>query len=551
MHCIKNLLALFIFVFLASCIAFEEPVPSKDLTRWQKAYQFDKTEPYDIALPKPVGDSIVVGNGKPESITRKKIQKALDKGGYISFNTGGRPVTVYIDQTLAVKKHGTVLDGGGLVTLDARKERRIIFSVSSHSPINPARDQKMLNWVLKGFTLKNGKTSGGSLYEPVPNIEANDGSGNGDQSGCGAAVFSGLWNQCFIVSCRFFNNETMLTNENIEVGGAVFARGGYNSTLTIVDSYFENNRATIGGAVNSLLTNLTVIRCGFFRNRSTNHGGAIYTDGGASDGRPPVNPEGFVKIHASVFRDNVGATQGGGAFLFVYEGKILVTESIFENNICGNDFGRYGIGGGLRTGNGYTEINRCAFVNNQAYSQGGGLWIGENDNFKAKVENSIFYQNKALVPGSVEKGVGGALSAIGGELDVINCSIVDNQAHQAAGVDGSALVSFKNTILSDNRAFNPWNVHFNIQNSLNFHNLGGNIQWLTEDKGRQREIIKGIDALDPEVEKEINRTEGFTPIIRFKPGSSAKGQGVVEGAPVIDQHRKQRIGRNDIGSWQE
>jgi predicted outer membrane repeat protein len=510
---------------------------------WQNRYAFDKISNFLVDFPDAIGSTTVVGNGTPASITRQALQEALDRGGRVEINSGGVPVTVYVDRTLIVRKHGTVIDGKGLLTLDARSERRIMFSVGAHSPNTGGPNNRTFRWAVRGIIFRNGKTTGGPLNQPGPSPE-NGGSGNDNQAGSGAAIWSGLWNQCTIWACQFINNETRTSPTNEEVGGAVYARGGESSELTIVDSYFENNRGIIGGAVNSLLTNLRIVRSGFFNNRSTDHGGAVYTDGGASNGTPTTNPNGFVTLEACVFENNFSPSQGGGAFLFVYGGRINVTECIFEKNECGT--GNNGLGGGLRVGNGNSEIRRCAFIENTAAAQGGGLWLGEGGNFTSWIENCTFYRNTTGM-----QGLGGAISAPAGRITLMNCTLFENRAHQGGGIFSNAQFAFQNTIFADNIATNPWGIHFNIQNNLNHTSRGGNIQWLTQNVGNQRTIIRDTDAENPMLDATLDKRSGFTPIIRLQANSPARGKGVTgNNAPAIDQHLKPRTGRNDSGAFQ-
>ncbi|WP_448519194.1 choice-of-anchor Q domain-containing protein [Rhodoflexus sp.] len=550
----RNKTAVISFLFISwmcvSCnflVKDEEKVaPStaqNPLQAWQSKYAFEKASDFAVVFPEAIGPTTIVGNGTPQSVTRQALQEALDKGGRIEINSGGAPVTVYVDRTLRVSKHGTVIDGKGLLTLDARGERRIMYSVGAHTPGTGGPNNRTFRWGIQGIVFRNGRTTGGPLSQAAPSSN-NDGSGNGGQAGSGAAIWIGLWNQCTIRACQFIDNQTRLSPANEETGGAVYARGGSSSELTIADSYFENNRATIGGAINSLLTNLRVVRCGFFGNRSSNHGGAIYTDGGASDGNPPVNTSGFVTLEACVFENNFSPTQGGGAFLYVYGGKINVMECIFEKNTCGTANG--GLGGGLRVGNGDSQIRRCAFIDNRALGQGAGLWSGSGANFTTLVENCTFFGNVAE-----NQGLGGAMAINSQKCSLMNCTLFNNRAHQGAGVFGGAEFVFQNSLFVDNIATNPWGTHYNIQSNLNHISRGGNLQWLTQNVGNQRTSIRNTDAENPLLEPTLDRQSGFTPIIKLQSASPARGKGITgNNAPDVDQHLKRRVGRNDAGAFQ-
>ena len=88
-------------------------------------------------------------------------------------------------------------------------------------------------------------------------------------------------------------------------GGAIFVAAG--STLVVRDSVFLANRGTQGGAINNLLSNLTVENSQFINNDSTaggtvgyGYGGAIYTDGASEYPDDPIGGQiRIVKIRLS------------------------------------------------------------------------------------------------------------------------------------------------------------------------------------------------------------------------------------------------------------
>lgn len=562
---------IFLFILLASCFACNNGSSSSDdilpstntitetNAEWQKDYNFTNTTVFDITIPDPIGEETVVGDGTPESITREAIQEALDKGGKITFNSGEQAVTVYIDQTLEVTKHGTCIDGGNLITLDARKERRIMFSRGAHSLTNPrfADDGVAeLNWTVKRIIFRNGKTTGGPLAGAAPGANDNDASGNGEQAGSGAAIWSGLSNQCFVIECQFYDNETrQIVGRGEETGGgAIYARGkvpnGLESEMTVMDTYFEGNKGTIGGCINNLLTNLTVVRCGFINNEASSYGGAIYTDGGSSDGVGGVNnPDGFIRVHASIFKGNKARGQGGGVFLFVYQGTMELTETLFENNEITEDFRGDAFGGGLRTGNGTSSIQRCAFVNNNASKQGGALWVGENDRsgYSNLIENCTFVENKS------EGGLAGAVMVGGGTSTIVNTTFWSNTAQTAGALFGGANYNIQNTIFFDNTATNEFNQDHQVYRDVNINNRGGNIQYLSlsVEVGGNNIIISGALEQDPLLESSLDYGIGFTPVLKLQADSPAKGLGnSSNNAPTTDQINRGRSGRNDSGAYQ-
>src|SRR5581483_4479853 len=82
------------------------------------------------AAGKPVDTSkptTVVGTGTAASCTFAALSSAVAKGGIITFDCGGGPVTIAVTATLDLPTNvDTVLDGGGLITLDGQAAARIL-----------------------------------------------------------------------------------------------------------------------------------------------------------------------------------------------------------------------------------------------------------------------------------------------------------------------------------------------------------------------------------------------------------------------------------------
>ena len=70
-----------------------------------------------------------VGDGTPASCTSAAVVSAVAAGGVITFDCGPKPVTIAMTRTAKVVNTSPriVLDGGGLVTLERRGERRILY----------------------------------------------------------------------------------------------------------------------------------------------------------------------------------------------------------------------------------------------------------------------------------------------------------------------------------------------------------------------------------------------------------------------------------------
>ena len=72
----------------------------------------------------------VIGSGTPASCTSAAVVAAVAQGGVITFDCGPDPVTIEMLETAKVVNNTgpeIVIDGGGLVTLSGRGERRILY----------------------------------------------------------------------------------------------------------------------------------------------------------------------------------------------------------------------------------------------------------------------------------------------------------------------------------------------------------------------------------------------------------------------------------------
>ena len=86
--------------------------------------------PAAVALADVSAPHSIVGNGTPASCTESALATAIAGGGVIVFACGAAPVTIAVTSTLNVTSD-TVLDGGGLVTLDGGGTTRILAVPSS------------------------------------------------------------------------------------------------------------------------------------------------------------------------------------------------------------------------------------------------------------------------------------------------------------------------------------------------------------------------------------------------------------------------------------
>ncbi|MGB3514048.1 MAG: DUF4347 domain-containing protein [Microcoleaceae cyanobacterium] len=323
----------------------------------------------------------------------------------------------------------------------------------------------------------------------------------------GGAIYSGFQSNATIINSEFENNDASQAIR--DTSGELSEHGGggiliwSESNLTVTGSEFRDNTGINGGAINNLLSNLTIEDSTFMNNNSTpgkdsdrGYGGAIYTDGASNnDGLT----SGTIKISNSRFENNEGAGQGGGMFLFGYPPDQIIVENsqIINNQVIYNSTGD-ALGGGIRAGNAELTISNTSFVNNTALSQGGGLWIGENA--PTEIVNSTFSENRAESEDGND-GLAGAISLTNGDnsTNIINTTIANNYAgFQGGGFwGGGANTTLKNTIVAYNVANNGgnnWNI--NHHTGTQFNDGGGNIQ-SNELNSDDTKITAGVTFADP------------------------------------------------------
>jgi CSLREA domain-containing protein len=112
-------------------------------------------------------------------------------------------------------------------------------------------------------------------------------------------------------------------------GGAIYADG----TLTVVDSTFSGNSASLGGAIAVMLGTANIEGSTFENNSSAGSGGAVF------------NLVGSVNVENSTFYGNSAGDWGGGVLNDI--GALTLTNNTFANNSASLGAGIYNSAGGL------------------------------------------------------------------------------------------------------------------------------------------------------------------------------------------------------------
>jgi hypothetical protein len=351
----------------------------------------------------------------------------------------------------------TILDGSGFAT-----------------SILTARGGETLSTRVEGFTFRHGLGTttpacnlsgrkGGAIFILNAGLSIIDcvfeDNGAADE-GNGGAIF-GCAADISITLSRFDRNRA-------SHGGAIKYLGLSTLRLMIDRSSFRENVASSGGAISGTLqqnTELTIGGSQFDANDGGGGGGALdlYGVGAAKVAIQDTAFAGNSSSHGgSVLGYFTGAAQarfegcqfiggeaidGGGASLSAtQEALVEVTHCDFRNNEAAGGGGLFAVAmGTLPEPGGRVRINACRFFDNVAHDccgaglfidpcftdgplpRGNGLNFGGGADLRTVSTGSVVLSNSLFVGNSAPRGGGvHGGSCAGGTIDLVNCTIVDN-----------------------------------------------------------------------------------------------------------------------------
>lgn len=204
---------------------------------------------------------------------------------------------------------------------------------------------------------------------------------------------------------------------------------------TLQNLFFRTNRANQGAGLYVNLTDsqdrqMTITDCLFNRN-VTYYIGSAATGGGGAGGGMYYDGEGSTLTMAHVeFRENESWGAAG-----IYLGENLtahISKSVFDKNNARNWIVPYYQGGGggaaIRPGS-TVRFNRCRFTQNEG-TYGGGLMA--SDNTSVQINQTVFWENIAWSEQVNNYGGGGAMYIRDADVRIINSTIANNRAIDAA-----------------------------------------------------------------------------------------------------------------------
>lgn len=292
-------------------------------------------------IPEPAGledvldPDIIVGTGTPESVTSDNFIDAVARGGVITFNSGGSPVTIMLEKTAKVFNDASdyiVIDGGGMVTLSGCGARRILYMNTcdsiQHWTTSHCNNQETPRLTVQNLTFVDGNSTSETKFD-----------------GGGAIWIRG--GRFKAVNCRFFNNGCKRNGPDVG-GAAIRVFDQYNDLpVYLVNCTFGGaegygNKGANGGAISSIGVSWAIYNCLFSYNKALGSGGnpaKENTPGGGSGGAI-YNDGNFMtlSIYGSRIEYNSANTHGSAIFFVSndHSGSIHIENSVIQNNIGGS-----------------------------------------------------------------------------------------------------------------------------------------------------------------------------------------------------------------------
>ena len=237
-----------------------------------------------------------------------------------------------------------------------------------------------------------------------------------------------------VINTNFFRNEA-------EIGGVLLA---YKSIISISQCTHNYNRVLYSGGVMATVESFVDIdNCAFRKNAATQEyisaGGVIATFGGS------------FYITNSTFINNSAADDGG--VMLTSDVSFNITSSIFINNSAADD------GGVIRTSDASFNITSSIFINNSA-ADDGGVMLTSDVSFN--ITSSIFINNSAADDG-------GVMSTYDGSFNITNSTFTNNSAADDGGVmiiSGGSL-NITNSTFTNNSAADDGGVMVTSFGSFN------------------------------------------------------------------------------------
>jgi hypothetical protein len=430
----------------------------------------------------------VVGTGTAASCTEAAFAAAVAAGGIITFDCGADPHTITLTSEKVVGRD-TTIDGNNLITLSGAGTTRILNMDSGNfEATGPHLKLQRLRFV-------NGRAIG-TLGRLGYNID-----------GGGAAVFY-RGGSVTAVDCQFVGN--VGADYGPDVGGGAIYGVGVGRT-TVVGCQFEGNRASNGGAIGALHTELIIANSTFVNNTATGSG-ANYVDehgqqqgsggnGGAivMDGRDRT-----LSICGSTIQGSSAGAHGGAIFRTGYASEpTIIDRTTFDSNgVRDNADSDAPSSGGALYIQGTSVTITDSTISNNAARAFAGVWILGHGSSAPGVANltNVTITGNYTYPRDpfTNRGIGAGL-VIGSNTTgtIQNCTIVDNHAQFGSGILNASPLTINNSIIANDydNEWTPLNCTGSSYSSWPANGLN-NIQW-PNGLSNDMDCVNGISRVDP------------------------------------------------------
>jgi predicted outer membrane repeat protein len=488
---------------------------------------------------------VYVGDGSAASCTEAALNTAIDKVNAtndavrIRFNCGASPVKINITSAKQITGHHVgVLEGAGLITLDASKRSRH-FLIQYQGEL-----------IINDMTLINGQSS--------------------DEGGSIQVGGSGILN---VNNVSFTNNTSLFTSNSYGYcggGGAIAFLGSYPSS--IVSSHFTGNNAKSGGAVYILTSNISILNSDFSQNtaqhtlinsKDCGGGGAIFIDGAKNGGK--------IDLLNNTYSGNQTNMAGGAVFAHLYGADQLTidhssfaqNQAVFQPSPSGDPAS--GNGGGIwfdghNTNdapifNGTVSLTNSTFSKNHADYKGGAIYAWDAPiNLTNLTIDSNTAQNSYPGVTAYAHGDGGGIAigttSIKPTTKITNVTLRNNTAGHSGdaieALNGAApSIQLANTILVNTLAKGSSGT--GIMCSSSFNDLGGNIQYQANASGAN--CSGKILVANPDTDT-LKDNGGPTLTVAILRDSPAKDHAVASACPGADQRGYKRVDNCDSGAFE-
>lgn len=457
----------------------------------------------DVSAP-----TTIVGDGTPASCTESALANAIAAGGGVTFACGAAPVTIPITSAKPVNAD-TVVDGGGLVTLDGGHASRIFTVPSSFERGWPTLTVQRISFV-RGSSVAVG----------------------GDDTNRGGGAIWVRGGSLRVVDATFRDNRAPATGQDV-AGGAIYAVGV--GSVEIVRSTFADNTASSGGAIGVLFSDLSITDTAISGNDATGtggnpgyggNGGGVYSDG--NDQVQSLCRVALVGNHANVHGGGMFRVSNNGVGPLAIEASEILSNTTLDVSPAS--------AGGMYLQGVQIALTDSTIAWNQARFAA-GFFIGPNG-------TTVDFVNATIAENVALSGLAGGMAISGGVTGSIrNTTIARNAAPGpvafAGATTGGNGVVLANSIVDGSVAGNAWNP---ISCLSPFVEGGGNLQWPVLRASGQSDVPGSLcSASVATAEAQLGALQdngGPTLTIAPKPGSPASAPR--SGCPSHDQRGRPR-----------